>query len=94
LTVLDNPDGYITLLDDCPLCHGDLEPHCSRSRACDIVRCQSCKRQGSIDGRWWPKRMPASLEAYESIVRDHVRSEAKRMDIPARLLGVDESELP
>lgn len=52
--MIDDPNGYINLLNDCPICSGDIEPHC-QSHACDIVRCQSCKQIGSIDGRWWPK---------------------------------------
>jgi hypothetical protein len=61
MATADNPQGHIDLIDECPVCGGDIEPHCDSdpsskfySSTCDIVRCIRCKNKGSIDGRWWP----------------------------------------
>lgn len=39
----------------CPLCGGELYPHCHprSSKACDLVTCRRCGHSGSLDGRWW-----------------------------------------
>lgn len=43
----------------CPLCHGDVFPHCNpcrkweSSHTCDLVTCGRCGHSGSLDGRWW-----------------------------------------